>query len=63
MNTLEEKKDTVNSDRYRGVSGKISRLSKVQIYELSLTLTKSSPSKSIINFIKVNKRVIFITTK
>ena len=63
MNTLEEKKETVNSDRYRGVNGKISKLSSVQIYELSLTLTKRSPSNSIINFIKVNNRVTFITTK
>lgn len=63
MNTLEEKKDTVYSDKYRGVRGKISRLSKVQIEELSFTFTNKRPSKSIMSFMKVKSRVIIITMK
>lgn len=63
MKTLEEKKDTVKMDRYRGVKGKTSKLSSVQIDELSFTFTNRMPSKSIMSFMKDIKRTTFITMK
>jgi hypothetical protein len=63
MNTLEEKKDIVKMDRYRGVKGNTSKLSNVQIEELSFTFTNRIPSKSIMSFMKDIKRHTFITMK
>jgi hypothetical protein len=63
MNTLEEKKDIVKRDRYRGVKGNTSKLSNVQIDELSFTLTNRMPSKSIMSFMNDIKRHTFITMK
>ena len=63
MNSPAAKNETEKRARYLGVKGKISRLSIVLMYALSLILTKRIPSRSMTSLRKVRKIVRLIIMK